>query len=143
MHYHPALLRFQEDQQQVRLPAGAASQARRPLSPWRWDIFPQLQGLAFSATSRHYALANARQADAYAHHPVLGLRLVQLSQQLLALAGHDATRLLGTPDDAKLRSSMTLFASFPDADPVFQRVLDRFFQGRPDEHTLHLLRLPV
>ena len=65
---------------------------------------------------------------------------MRLGEALLALAGHDATRILGNPDDIKLKSCMTLFASLPGADPVFQRVLDKFFQGRPDEHTLRLLR---
>ena len=64
---------------------------------------------------------------------------MRLGEELLALAGHDAARLLGRPDDAKLRPCMTLFASLPGANPVFQRVLDKFFQGRPDEHTLRLL----
>ena len=105
-----------------------------------WYIFPQLQGVGFNATSRHYALANAREAEAYVRHPVLGSRLARLGEELCALAGHDATRILGTHDDVKLRACMTLFASLPGAEPVFQRVVDKFFQGLADEHTLRLLR---
>ena len=69
----------------------------------------------------------------------LGPRLVEISRALLALPGSNATAVMGTPDDLKLRSSMTLFAQVPGADPVFQQVLDKFFGGRPDEQTLRRL----
>ncbi len=60
-------------------------------------------------------------------------------EALLALPGHNATHIMGSPDDIKLRSSMTLFAALPAAQPVFQQVLDKFFQGEPDQHTLRIL----
>jgi uncharacterized protein (DUF1810 family) len=72
-------------------------------------------------------------------HNVLGPRLVEISEALLALPGNDANRILGSPDDLKLRSSMTLFAALPGANPVFEAVLQKFFQGRPDERTLQIL----
>ena len=140
MSHETSLQRFLEAQVDAYPTALAEVQRGRKHSHWMWYIFPQLQGLGFSATSRYYALANAQEAAAYARHPVLGPRLVRLSEELLALASHDATRILGHPDDAKLQSCMTLFASLPIPHPVFQRVLDKFFQGRPDEHTLRLLR---
>ncbi len=105
-----------------------------------WYIFPQIQGLGFSETSRYYAIRNAAEADAYVQHPVLGGRLVEIAQALLQLPGADANRIFGSPDDVKLKSSMTLFAALPDPNPVFQLVLEKFFGGAPDAQTLRLLR---
>ena len=140
MHDAVSLHRFLEAQETAYAVALTEIQRGRKASHWMWYIFPQIQGLGFSATSRHYALASAHEAEAYARHPVLGARLVHLGEELLALESNDATRILGSPDDLKLRSCMTLFGALPGAHAVFQRVLDKFFGGKPDEHTLRLLR---
>lgn len=108
---------------------------------WIWYIFPQVIGLGFSQTSRHYAIRDREEADAYLHHPVLGPRLVEISRELLHLGTDDATAVFGSPDDLKLRSCMTLFSAVPDADPVFQAVLDKYFSGVPDSNTLKILSL--
>jgi uncharacterized protein (DUF1810 family) len=71
--------------------------------------------------------------------PVLGQRLIEICTALLQLETSDAYQIFGSPDDLKLKSSMTLFASLPDAYPVFQSVLEKFFGGVADEKTLHLL----
>ena len=63
----------------------------------------------------------------------------EICTALLDLDGNDAHAIFGTPDDMKLRSSMTLFASLPDAYPVFKSVLDKFFNGKMDNATLNLL----
>ena len=97
-----------------------------------WYVFPQIQGLGFSETAHYYALADVREAVDYLAHPVLG------SRALLRLASSDARHVLGSPDDLKLRSSMTLFASL-HTDPVFQQVLDKFYGGTPDDKTLRIL----
>ncbi len=111
----------------------------RKRSHWMWYIFPQIQGLGFSSTSKYYAIKNSYEAKAYLEHPVLGKRLIQISNALLSLGGNNATSIFGSPDDVKLKSSMTLFASLPDVDDVFKKVLDKFFGGKTDEATLDKL----
>jgi|SRR6185503_11173689 len=106
---------------------------------WMWYIFPQIAGLGFSDMSRHYAIKDLQEATAYLSHPVLGKRLAEISAALLSLPGNDARAIFGSPDDLKLRSSMTLFALVPAADPVFETVLKKFFDGQKDLSTLQLL----
>ena len=136
----PNLQRLLDAQQRDYATALSEIRAGRKRSHWVWYIFPQLQGLGYSETARFYAIQSRPEAEAYGQHPVLGPRLREISAALLMLAGTDATRIMGSPDDLKLRSSMTLFAALEGADPVFQRVLDRFFGGEPDEKTLQLLQ---
>ncbi|RZK26678.1 MAG: DUF1810 domain-containing protein, partial [Hymenobacter sp.] len=116
----------------------AEIKAGRKRSHWIWYIFPQIQSLGFSETARYYGIRDAAEAEAYLQHPVLGSRLRKISQALLTLPGSNATSIMGSPDDLKLRSSMTLFALVPGADPVFQAVLDKFFGGAPDTKTVQL-----
>ena len=105
-----------------------------------WYIFPQIYGLGFSETSKFYALKSDAEATQYLNDPVLGSRLVQISKELLKLPTNDAHEIFGNPDHLKLKSSMTLFAALPGADPVFQAVLDKFFNGESDQRTLELLK---
>jgi uncharacterized protein (DUF1810 family) len=111
----------------------------RKRSHWMWYIFPQLRGLGFSERSRFYAISGLDEAHEYLIHPVLGSRLIQICKELLVLKTNDAYTIFGSPDDAKLKSSMTLFASVPNADIVFQQVLDQFFHGEKDLQTLRIL----
>lgn len=113
----------------------------RKHSHWMWYIFPQIAGLGFSETSRYYAIKNLDEANAYLRHPVLGPRLVEISAALLQPGGNNAAEIFGSPDDMKLRSSMTLFAVIEGTDPVFNQVLDKFFKGMKDDRTLQLLGL--
>jgi len=108
-------------------------------SHWMWYIFPQIQGLGFSSTSKYYAIKNIDEATAYLNNSVLGKRLLEISNALLQLATNDVHKIFGSPDDLKLRSSMTLFASIDKTDPVFQNVLDKFFNGNKDDKTLQLI----
>jgi uncharacterized protein (DUF1810 family) len=133
------LTRFTEAQATSYPQALAEIQAGRKRSHWMWYIFPQIQGLGFSQISKHYAIKNLAEATDYAQHPVLGARLVEISTALLGLAGNDANRIFGDPDDLKLKSSMTLFAAVPGANPVFEAVLAKFFRGSHDTKTLQLL----
>ena len=107
---------------------------------WMWYIFPQIAGLGFSSTAQFYAISSMQEAKDYYAHPVLGKRLVEISEALLALDTSDAAAVMGYPDDLKLRSSMTLFLA-ASGDAVFQRVLDKFYSGRPDSKTLRILGL--
>jgi uncharacterized protein (DUF1810 family) len=107
---------------------------------WMWYIFPQFRGLGKSGTSRHYAINSLDEAKAYLAHPILGPRLVACAEAALRVEGRSATQIFGSPDDLKLRSSATLFASVSSNGSVFHRVLDRFFNGIADERTLQLVR---
>lgn len=140
MSQHPNLQRFLDAQQRDYATALAEIRAGRKRSHWMWYIFPQMQGLGFSETARFYAIQSRQEAEAYVQHPVLGARLQEISNALLTLESTNVTRIMGNSDDVKLKSSMTLFGALEDADPVFQRVLDKFFGGTPDTKTLQILR---
>ena len=133
------LQRFLTAQQTDYATALAEIKQGRKRSHWIWYIFPQIAGLGFSETSKHYALQNAEEAQAYLNHPILGSRLIEICSELLKLPTNNATEIFGTPDDMKLRSCVTLFASLPDADPVFKQVLDKFFGGEGDKLTIQIL----
>jgi uncharacterized protein (DUF1810 family) len=111
----------------------------RKRSHWMWYIFPQIHGLGFSETSKFYALKSVDEAKEYLSHPVLGKRLIEISKALLDLPSVNAHSIFGSPDDVKLKSSMTLFASLPNADRVFQSVLEKFFYGEKDDKTLKII----
>jgi uncharacterized protein (DUF1810 family) len=108
-------------------------------SHWMWYIFPQILGLGYTSTSIQYGIKDLDEATAYLNHEILGKRLIEISNALLALETNDAREIFGSPDNLKLRSCMTLFSLVPGADKVFQQVLDKFFNGRKDEKTLQLL----
>ena len=131
--------RFVESQAGNYPAALAELQNGRKRSHWMWFIFPQIQGLGFSETARFYAIQDLREAEGYARHPVLGPRLVEISTALQGLKSNDASAIMGSPDDVKLKSSMTLFAAVPDANPVFRAVLEKFFGGAQDEKTLRII----
>ncbi len=116
----------------------------RKRSHWIWYIFPQLNGLGFSEMARFYGIRDIEEATAYLAHPVLGPRLIEISKALVALKTQSASQVMGSPDDLKLRSSMTLFSQVDKAGPiqggqVFQAVLDKFFDGKPDPKTVSML----
>lgn len=111
----------------------------RKTSHWMWFVFPQVAGLGRSGIARHYALAGLDEARAYLAHPVLGPRLRESCEALLGVDGTSADQVLGSVDAMKLRSSMTLFAGADPGEPVFGSVLERFFDGVPDERTIQLL----
>ena len=112
----------------------------RKRTHWMWFVFPQVDGLGLSATSKRYAIKGRAEARAYLDHPMLGARLRECAETVLAIEGRSANEIFGSPDDMKLKSSMTLFAMV--GDDVFERVLDKFFQGKPDAATLRLLDGP-
>ena len=103
---------------------------------WMWFVFPQVAGLGMSATSVRYAVSGLDEARAYLAHPVLGARLIESAEALLALGTDDAAAVLGGIDAVKLRSSMTLFARADPSRQVFADVLRTFFGGEEDDATL-------
>ena len=133
------LHRFITAQQQIYPQALAEIRNGRKTSHWMWFIFPQLKGLGHSSNALYYGVTDLAEATAYLRHPVLGARLVEISHALLLLAGKNATAVMGSPDDLKLCSSMTLFSRVPEADPLFGQVLEKYFQGKKDVRTIALL----
>ena len=111
----------------------------RKQTHWMWFIFPQIDGLGFSSTTKYYAIKNLEEARQYLTHPVLGARLLQCSQLVLAVEGKSAHNIFGSPDDMKLKSCMTLFTQVAGPDSVFASVLEKYFHGKPDEKTISLL----
>ena len=111
----------------------------RKQSHWMWFIFPQIDGLGHSPTTRFYAIKSAAEAREYLSHPILGSRLVKCAELVLAVEGKTAHEIFSSPDDMKLKSCMTLFAAVTDSEPVFARVLDKYYAGKRDKRTLDLL----
>jgi len=108
-------------------------------SHWMWFVFPQLQGLGRSAMAIKYEIATIQEGQAYWQHPILGVRLKECVELILAVKGKTAFQIFGTPDDLKFRSSMTLFSKAVPAEPLFKRALARYFDGRDDSRTIELL----
>lgn len=140
MSQTPDLQRFLDAQKSSYQTALAEIKNGRKRSHWMWYIFPQIQGLGFSETSKFYAIKDVSEAEAYLKHLVLGSRLIEISQVAAQLALNNATQVFGSPDDMKLKSSMTLFAALDNSDPVFQSVLDKFFGGLKDAKTLQIIK---
>lgn len=106
---------------------------------WMWYIFPQIDGLGMSETAKRYSIKSIDEARSYLDHPVLGPRLLQCAQAVLAVEGRTVSEIFGYPDDMKLRSCMTLFASVAEPHSVFVRVLEKYFKGERDGATLAIL----
>lgn len=112
----------------------------RKQSHWMWFIFPQIAGLGFSETSKLYAIKNREEAALYIEHAILGPRLFEISKALRAIEGKTANQVFGSPDDLKLKSCMTLFSELDKANPVFEAVLAKYFNGEKDAKTLRLIQ---
>ena len=108
-------------------------------SHWMWFVFPQLKGLGRSAMAERYAIKSVAEASAYLLHPILGPRLTECAEAVLAIEGRSAHDVFGSPDDAKLKSCATLFAYVSSTGSVFHRLLERYFAGHADAKTLDLL----
>jgi uncharacterized protein (DUF1810 family) len=133
--------RFVQAQEPVFDTALAELKAGRKQSHWMWFVFPQLRGLGFSSMAQRYGIGSLDEARAYLAHPVLGFRLRLCTRTMLAVEGRTLNAILGSPDDMKFRSSMTLFAlAAGDEDSVFREALDRYCDGRMDDRTLTLAR---
>jgi uncharacterized protein (DUF1810 family) len=133
--------RFIDAQAEVYSRALSEIKSGRKTSHWMWFIFPQIKGLGQSDIAKHYSIKNLDEATAYLNHPVLGRRLVEISTALLEIDGKSSNQIFGSPDDLKLRSSMTLFSNVTHTNPVFDEVLSVYFNGQPDKLTLQILQL--
>ncbi len=135
------LERFVDAQDQGATYQHAVDELRRgqKTSHWIWFIFPQIAGLGRSPTSRHYAISSLEEARNYLRHPVLGRRLLECSEIVATTEHKTALEIFGPIDAQKLRSSMTLFMRAAPEQLLFQQVLDRYFEGRPDTATDDLI----
>ena len=116
--------------------------AGRKRTHWMWFVFPQLRGLGHSQMAWHFGIASRDEAAAFIAHAVLGPRLRECVEAVLAVRGRTAHEIFGSPDDLKLRSCLTLFAEVAGGDSVFDRALRQYFGGQPDPATLDLLAKP-
>lgn len=108
----------------------------RKQTHWMWFVFPQLKGLGSSEMAKRYAISSLAEARAFVLHPILGPRLIQCVQTLLAHPATSAIDIFGELDSLKLRSCLTLFyLSTPD-EALFETALHRFFNGTLDEKTV-------
>ena len=133
------LERFVEAQQPSIADAMAELRAGRKRTHWMWFVFPQLRGLGRSQMAWHFGLQSRDEAAAYLAHPVLGPRLRECVELVLAVRGRTAHEIFGSPDDLKLCSCLTLFGEVGGGDSVFDRALRQYFRGQPDPATLGLL----
>jgi uncharacterized protein (DUF1810 family) len=133
------LSRFVQAQEDDYAQALSEIKSGRKQSHWMWYIFPQFDGLGFSSTSKRYSIKSVSEAEAYLNHPVLGPRLLEIAEAVLRLEGRSSLEIFGSPDDVKLRSCATLFACVSPAGSVFERLLDKHYQGGRDGTTLRLL----
>ena len=113
--------------------------AGRKRTHWMWFVFPQVQGLGFSATAQEFAIKSRAEAAAYAAHPALGPRLTQCTQLAIDAGARHIEDIFGYPDDLKFRSSMTLFMACAPDNVLFAQAIDQYFQGKPDDRTLAIL----
>jgi len=135
-----SLDRFVTAQAAVFADVLAELRAGQKRSHWIWFVFPQLRGLGRSEMAEFYGIASPAEAEAYAHHPLLGPRLEQCTRLVNAVEGRPIRQIFGSPDDLKFRSSMTLFARAAPDNGVFRQALGKYFAGEPDPRTLELLR---
>lgn len=133
------LSRFTTAQESIYDSVLAELRNGRKRTHWMWYIFPQLDGLGFSATSKYYAIKSIEEARQYLNHPVLGRRLLECSEAVLAVEGRSVAEIFGYPDSLKLKSSMTLFTYVAAPGSVFARILDKYFNEEQDTLTLQLL----
>jgi uncharacterized protein (DUF1810 family) len=133
------LRRFADAQDRVYDTVLAELSAGAKRSHWIWFVFPQLRGLGHSATAQRYGISSLDEARAYLAHPTLGPRLRECARLVGQIDGRSAGDIFGSPDDLKVRSSMTLFARATEENAEFRAVLDKLYDGEQDPATVELL----
>ena len=133
------LQRFVEAQTTIFEQARSELAAGLKRSHWMWFIFPQLKGLGHSAMASKYSISSRAEAEAYLKHPILGPRLRECTQLVNEVENRSIDNILGYPDNVKFRSSITLFALTAAENEVFQKALQKYFNGVPDPLTAELL----
>ena len=136
---HYDLHRFVEAQDPIYNAVCSELRNGLKLTHWMWFVFPQIEGLSSSATSKRFAISSLEEASAYLRHPILGPRLRQCTELASHTYGRTIKQILGPTDSLKFQSSMTLFIHATEENQVFQNALRQFYEGRYDELTLELL----
>ena len=131
--------RFVEAQEGTYSQALAEIRSGQKRTHWMWFVFPQYDGLGFSSIAQRYAIRSVEEAQAYLAHPVLGPRLLECAEAALGIEGREAGEIFGSPDDLKLRSCATLFASVSPSGSLFDHLLTKYYGGEADPRTLSLL----
>jgi uncharacterized protein (DUF1810 family) len=131
--------RFIDAQNGIYDKALAELGAGRKKSHWMWFIFPQIAGLGSSFMAEKYAIRSVEEASSYLADPILGSRLLRCVDAVLAVRDRSANEIFGSPDDLKLRSSMTLFAAVSDYGSPFHTVIDQLYEGQFDGRTVALI----
>lgn len=134
------LTRFIQAQKRDYDIALAEIRAGKKVSHWMWYIFPQLKGLGRSSTSEYYGLSGIKEAQAYLSDTILKARLIEITGAVLAHKDKSAEEIFGGIDAKKLRSCMALFSIAAPDIPVFDAVLEQFFNGTLDRNTLRLTK---
>ena len=135
------LSRFIKAQENSYEEALSEIKSGRKKGHWMWFIFPQFKGLGFTETSNYYSIKDLDEAKRYLSHPILGERLKSITKELLALNENNPNKVFGSPDDLKLKSSMTLFAAIDASqENIFNAALDKLFNGQTDHNTLTLIK---
>ena len=114
--------------------------AGQKVGHWMWYIFPQIKGLGLSAMAQKFAISCQQEAEAYLEHPILGSRLRQCTQLVVNVEGRSVEQIFYYPDNLKFRSSMTLFENSAKDNQIFKDALQKYFEGKPDQLTLDILR---
>jgi uncharacterized protein (DUF1810 family) len=134
---------FVKAQEDIYEQALAELKNGKKVSHWMWFVFPQIAGLGNSEMARKYAIPNLADAKAYLSHDLLGSRLRECTEAVLAVEGRTAYEILGSPDDMKLKSCMTLFELADSPDLIFSDILDKYFECQRDERSLAILNAPL
>ena len=108
-------------------------------SHWMWYIFPQYKGLGYSSTSQKYSIKSVEEALLYYKHPILGNRLLEITNAFLNLENKSAYEILGSTDNLKMNSCMTLFNSIQTESDIFSKVLEKFYSNSQCTKTISQL----
>jgi len=134
------LKRFESAQSKIYTKVVSELKRGKKVSHWMWFIFPQIDGLGSSTTAKFYSIKEINEAKAYLAHPLLSQRLQECTQILLSINGYSALQILGSPDDLKLKSCMTLFAYISKQDSFYHQILKKYYNNISDQKTLVLLK---
>lgn len=134
------LQRFVDAQARVYPTVVEELRAGRKRTHWIWFIFPQLAGLGSSPTAVRYGISSLEEAQAYLRHEVLGPRLHECARLVNQVSDRSIGDIFGSPDDLKVRSSMTLFARATSDNQDFRELLEMHYEGVEDPLTLSALR---
>lgn len=134
------LKRFYNEQESLYSRVTEELKNKKKESHWMWFIFPQIIGLGLSETTIFFAIKSMDEAYAYLSHPILGKRLIECTELVYSIDNKKIEDIFESPDDLKLRSSMTLFSSLNNTHPIFYKTIEKFFDRNYDPKTMNILK---